>query len=670
MTYSTIKEPKAIALIGPYQSGKTSLLEKILYTTSDSLQKRRNGTKIFGDNSPEAREQSMGIELNVATTEFMGSRFYFLDCPGSLEYLQETINVLPHVDAAVLVLEPNIDRVSGLAPLMHLLDQHDLPHLIFINKIDRATGSIQDLVSALNDISDHPVVLRHLPIRTDDKITGYVDLASERAYVYEKGKASHSIAYPKEDPRVEAARYGLLESLADFDDHLMEELLEDIPPPKAEIFDDLAQDTGANKVVSALIGSALGGNGVFRLLKALRHEVPGIAATRERRAIRDDTDFLAQAAKTFHTDHGGKRTLARVFSGTIKDGDTLGDERISGILALTGDKVIKQDQASAGDFLSFGRLGGIQTGDSLSVNGTEALDRPDILPPVYEITLDLENRNDDVRLAGSITKLCDEDPSLSFEQREDVHELVLRGQGDVHLKTAVKRLKSIYNLDISHRTPQIPYQETIRRGTTQHARYRKQSGGHGQYGDVVVEIRPLGRGEGFDFEEKIHGGSIPRQYISSVETGVKQSLTKGPLGFPVVDIGVKLTDGKYHAVDSSDMAFQLAGRLAMSEALPDCQPVLLEPIMKVHIMAPNAYTNKVAGLISQRRGQILDFELREGWPGWDRVSSLIPKANMHDLIIELRSMTSGSGTYVCQIDHMQELTGKLATRVLATKSKA
>ena len=240
MTYSTIQEPKAIALIGPYQSGKTSLLEKILKTTGDSLQKRGNGTKPFGDTSPEAREQSMGIELNVATTDFIGSRFYFLDCPGSLEYLQETINVLPHVDAAVLVLEPNIDRISGLAPLLHLLDQHDLPHLIFINKIDRATGSMQDLIAALNAISDHPIVLRHLPIKTDDKITGYVDLAAERAYVYERGKASHTISYPKDDPRVDAARYGLLESLADFDDHLMEELLDDITPSTAEIFEDLA----------------------------------------------------------------------------------------------------------------------------------------------------------------------------------------------------------------------------------------------------------------------------------------------------------------------------------------------------------------------------------------------------------------------------------------------
>lgn len=665
MTYSTIKEPKAIALIGPYQSGKTTVLEKILLTTGDIPQKCQNGTKLFGDTSPEAREQSMGIELNVATTEFMGSRFYFLDCPGSLEYLQETINVLPHVDAAVLVVEPNIDRISGLAPLLHLLDQHDLPHIIFINKIDRAMGSVRELVSALNDISDHPVVLRQLPLKDSDKITGYIDLASEKAYVYEQGKASQSIAYPKDDPRVDEARYGMLETLADFDDHLMEELLEEIKPPKAEIFEDLAQDTGANKVVSALIGSALSGNGVFRLLKALRHEVPGIAATRDRRLIDHNADFLAQAVKTFHTDHGGKRTLARVFCGAIKDGDSLIGKRISGILALNGDEAIKQGGASAGDFLSFGRLVGIQTGDSLSVNGGETLERPEILPPVYEVTLELESRNDEVRLTGSIAKLCDEDPSLSIEQREEIHGLVLRGQGEVHLKTAVKRLKSKYNLDINYHTPQVPYQETIRKGATQHTRYRKQSGGHGQYGDVVVEIRPLGRGEGFDFKEKIRGGSIPRQYIPSVETGVRGYLHKGPLGFPVVDIGVKLTDGKYHAVDSSDMAFQLAGRMAMSEALPGCQPVLLEPIMKVDIMVPNDYTNKVAGLISQRRGQILGFDVRKGWPGWDTVSSLIPKANMHDLIIELRSITSGAGTYVCHIDHMQELTGKLADQVLS-----
>ncbi len=656
---------RAIAIIGPYLSGKTALLESILCTTGKIHRKAGVTGRIFGDSSAEAKTQEMGIEVNAAFTDFMDNRFYFLDCPGSLEFLQETVDVLPGVDAAVVVIEPELDKVKGIAPILKLLDQQNLPHIIFVNKIERFPGSVRALAKALNEVSDHPVVLRHLPIRDGEEVKGYIDLAASRAYSYENESQSKQIDLP-DDGRIEDARYSLLETLADFDDHLMEELLEDIDPPKEEVMEDLSKNLGANLVVPMMIGSAIHDNGTFRLLKALRHEIPGVEATLKRRGV-EGSGFVGQALKIFHTEHGGQRTLARVFQGSIKDGAHVNGERIAGLFYMNGEEMVKTMKVGQGDIAAFGRLESVKTGDTLSLDGKAKLSSPEPFPPVYEMKIEALNRGDEMRLSESLTKICDEDPSITYEHRESTHELVLKGQGEVQLRTAVNKLKSKYNIEVGMSRPQVPYQETIQKPVSQHTRYKKQSGGHGQFGDVVVEIAPQARGEGFVFEDKIKGGVIPKTYIPSVEHGVKDYLVRGPLGFPVVDLGVVLVDGKFHAVDSSDMAFQTAGRQAMAEALPKCAPVLLEPIAHVHIHVPNDYTNKVTGMISQRRGQMLGYDARENWSGWDTVEAHMPLAEIHDLIIELRSMSQGAGTYTFEHHHMQELTGRMADLVLEAR---
>ncbi len=659
---------RAIALIGPYLSGKTTLLESILITAGKLHRKAGFSGRLFGDTSAESKAQEMGIELNSAYCDFMDNRFYFLDCPGSLEFLQETVDVLPGVDAAVVVIEPELDKIKGVAPILKLLDQDNIPHIIYINKIERFAGSVRDLAKALNDISDHPVVLRHLPIRDGEEVKGYIDLAAQRAYSYENEKQSKQIDLP-DDGRIEEARFELLETLADFDDHLMEELLEDKEPPKEEVMEDLSKDLGANLVVPVMIGAAIHDNGTFRLLKALRHEIPGIEETAKRRGVKGG-GLIAQALKIYHTEHGGQRTLARIFQGRVKDGETVNGERISGLFYMNGEEMDKTDAAGPGDVAAFGRLEKVKTGDTLSPDGKAKLTKPAPFPPVYEMKIEAANRADEMRLSEGLSKICDEDPSITFEHRESTHEMVLKGQGEVQLRTAGNKLKSRYNIEVKMSKPQVPYQETIQKPATHHTRYKKQSGGHGQFGDVVVEIKPLPRGGGFVFEDTIKGGAIPKTYIPSVETGVRDYLVRGPLGFPVVDLGVTLVDGKYHAVDSSDMAFQTAGRQAMAEALPGCSPVLLEPIVHVHIHVPNDYTNKVTGMISQRRGQMLGYDAREGWAGWDTVEAHMPLSEIHDMIIELRSMSQGAGTYTFEHHHMQELVGRLADNVLAERKKA
>jgi elongation factor G len=289
---------------------------------------------------------------------------------------------------------------------------------------------------------------------------------------------------------------------------------------------------------------------------------------------------------------------------------------------------------------------------------------------VLGIAVAAKERKDDVKLGQALNKLQDEDPSLSVAHNPETHEVVIWGQGEMHLRVATERLSGRYGVAIVTRAPTVGYRETIRKGIVQRGRHKKQSGGHGQFGDVVLDIKPLPRSSGFTFDEKITGGVVPRNYIPSIGEGVGDALKHGPLGFPVVDVAVTLIDGSYHTVDSSDMAFRTAGRIAMQEALPQCQPVLLEPILSVEIVCPSDTTAKLNAIVSGRRGQLLGFDTREGWTGWDVVRALMPEAEIGDLIVEVRSATAGVGSFTAKFDHMAELSGRPAEQIVAARTAA
>ena len=313
-----------------------------------------------------------------------------------------------------------------------------------------------------------------------------------------------------------------------------------------------------------------------------------------------------------------------------------------------------------------------KTGDLLSTSKNAALPdiTPPVLSPVYKLAIEAADRKDEVKLTAAIHRLQEEDPSLLLEQDAGLREISLLGQGEIHLKVVAEKLTSKYGLKLNMHPPRVPYKETIRKGTSQRGRHKRQSGGHGQFGDVVIEIKPVPRGSGFAFVDQIKGGVVPKQWIPSVEKGVMEYLKQGPLGFPVVDVAVALVDGSYHSVDSSDAAFQTAGRIAMQEGMPNCAPVLLEPIMRVQIHVPNEATAKVNAVVSARRGQLMGFDARDGWTGWDTVEAQMPLSELHGLIVELRSLTQGVGTFEMEFDHLAELTGKLADQVVATHKAA
>jgi elongation factor G len=668
--------PRLIALVGPFQSGKTSLLEALLARAGAiGRQGAVSDGSSVGDASPEARAHKMSVEANVAHADYLGDHYTFVDLPGSVEFEQEARYVLPVCDAAIVVCEADERKLPALQLILREIEDLGLPHYLFLNKIDASAFDVREALELLQTASRIPLLVRQIPIWKNGVAIGFIDLALERAYVYREHAPSEVIDIPKGEAEHEKEeRYSMLERLADYDDALMEELITDIEPPRDQVFDDLTKELRDRVVAPLFIGSAERGAGVTRLLKALRHEAPGIVATRARLGVADAGPALARVIRTVHTSHGGKLSLARVLRGAFTDAHAIatprGEDKISGMARLLGGSQTKVSEAREGDTVAFGRLEHAATGDTLcgdARNGVGEVAPAKIAAPtpVHAIALAVKDRKDEMRLAAAMAKLVDEDPSLVYVHDQEMSEIKLHGQGEMHLRVALERLAARFGVAVETKKPHVAYRETIRHKVSVRGRHKKQSGGHGQFGDVALEIGPRERGEGFAFSERVHGGAVPKQYFSSIENGCQDALAHGPLGFPVVDVEAVLTDGSYHSVDSSDMAFRTAARIGMSEALAKAEPVLLEPVLAVTIHVPSEHMARANGIVSGRRGQIMGFGPREGWDGWDQLDAHIPEAEMDNLIVELRSATSGAGTYESRFDHLAEVVGKQAQSIVA-----
>jgi elongation factor G len=659
---------RTIALVGPGGAGKTSLAEALLFAAGTTTRQGAvaDGTSV-GDSSPEARARCGSTELNLMHYDYLGDRYALIDGPGSIGFAADATLAIAAADLALVVIDPDPDRALLAEPTLRQLEQLGVPHMIFVNKIDQARGSIQSLLETLQPMSKSPLVARWIPIREGEKITGFVDIALERAYYYRTGQPSEQKGIPADLADREALeRTHMLEQLADHDDALLEQLLMDEIPDRQTVFDDLAKETGAGQIVPVLFGSAANGQGVRRLMKALRHEVPASSAAAERLGATGGCAFV------FKVSHGGamgRLSYTRVFGGSLKEGaelSTSGGEsvRIGTLFAMQGDKTAKLAEAKAGDVVAIAKLDEARAGEWLA-NG-KAPPCPEVAPPTtnYALAIATKDRKDDVRLSTALHKLTEEDAALHWEQDEAMHETRLKGVNDEHLKVTLERLRRRYGVAVDSRPCQVGYKESIRKTVTQRGRHKKQSGGHGQFGDVVLEVKPLPPGSGFKFGERISGGVVPKQWIPAVEDGVRDAMAKGPLGFPVVDVEVTLVDGSYHTVDSSEIAFRTAGRIGMSEALAQAAPHLLEPVMKVTVTAPSNATSRVTSAIASRRGQMLGMEPREGWSRWDKVEALIPEAEMQGFDAELRSLSQGLATYEAAFDHLAELNGTLADKVV------
>ena len=667
MAGESAKGTRVIALVGPAGAGKTSLAEAMLFAAgaTDRLGSTANGSSI-GDSSPESRQRGGSTELNLYNFSYLGDEFAIVDVPGSVGFSAEGAKALAIADVAIVVVDPDPARAPLAAPALRALDELGVPHLIFVNRIDQAHGRIRDLLSALQPISVSPLIARQIPIWDGEKIGGFVDLALEYAFKYRAGKASERIEIPTDlQGRESEARTQMLEQLADHDDELLEQLLMDEAPNREKVLQDLARETGENLGVSVLFGSAISSWGVRRLLKAMRHEAPAPQSAADRLGVADPSLYV------FKIIHGsiGRLALSRVLGGRIAEGSDLkaqGGEhaRLGALFRVQGEKTAKITEARNGDVVAVAKIDTVKAGEWLSAGK---------LPPPVEVDYPARNcaiaiepadRKDDVKLSGALQRLGEEDAALVVEHDDANHEIRLRGVNDEHLNTVLGRLKRRYGVEVKSHPPSVGYKESIRKPVTQKGRHKKQSGGHGQFGDVIIEVKPLPRGSGFVFEERIHGGSVPKQWIPAVEDGVREAMHKGPLGFEVVDCAVSLIDGSYHSVDSSELAFRLAGRIAMQEALAAAGPHLLEPMHKLTVVCPSSATSRITSAVAGRRGQMLGMGPRDGWTGWDRIEALIPEAELSGLEAELRSQSQGLATYEASFDHLAELNGPLADKVI------
>jgi elongation factor G len=624
-----------------------------------------NGSSI-GDSSPESRQRGGSTELNIYNFEYLGDQFAIVDVPGSVGFSADGSRALAIADVAIVVVDPDPARAPLAAPALRALDELGIPHLIFVNRIDQAHGRIRDLLTALQPMSVSPLIARQIPIWDGEKIGGFVDLALEYAFKYRAGKESERIDIPTDlQDREHEARTHMLEQLADHDDELLEQLLMDEAPTREKIVQDLARETGENLGVSVLFGSASSSWGVRRLLKAMRHEVPGPQSAADRLGVSDPSLYV------FKIVHGsiGRLAFSRVLGGRIAEGSDLRDDggehtRLGALFNVQGEKTTKVTEARVGDVVAVAKIDTVKAGHWLGAGKLPPSVEVDYPARNCAIAIEPADRKDDVKLSGALQRLGEEDAALVVEHDDANHEIRLRGVNDEHLNTVLARLKRRYGVEVKSHTPTVGYRESIRKPVRQHGRHKKQSGGHGQFGDVIIEIRPLSRGEGFVFEEKIHGGAVPKQWIPAVEEGVREAMVKGPLGFTVVDCAVTLVDGSYHSVDSSELAFRLAGRVAMQEALAAAHPHLLEPMHKLTVVCPSNATSRITSAVAGRRGQMLGMAPRDGWTGWDRIEALIPEAELAGLEAELRSQSQGLATYEAEFDHLAELNGPLADKVI------
>lgn len=635
---------RVFTVIGPSQSGKSTLVEALA--------------------SLDGRATKFGFSdiLDLTSFSYLGDDWTAIDIAGGPENLPAAGPALAASDAVVLCVPADADSAVQAAPYLRLIDEAELPCFLYVNKVDTMSERMRDIVSSLQAYCSHSLVLRQIPMREDGRVIGAVDLISERAWKYQEGQPSDLIEVPDTlIGREQEARAELLESMADFDDTLLEQLIEDKQPATDEVFDIATRIVRGTNLIEAFMGAARQGNGVTRLMKSLRHEAPSY----ERLLDRLGGDATAVTLAADNKKHVGKMVALRALAGPVQAGETLGGGNIGNLTALDGKSPV--GSIAPGEIALAVKSDHLVGGRALVADDQRSLPVwADARTPTYERIVSPINERDDVRLSGALDRLTEIDPGLILRADESTGKAVLAMQGPLHARRISNKLAEEFGIEIEFGTVPPAYRESISKTVEQHHRHRKQSGGAGQFADVLIRLSPMPRGAGFEFDEEVKGGAVPRNYIPAVAAGAEDALATGPNGYPVVDAKVVLLDGKHHAVDSSDFAFRTAGKNAVREAVVAAGPQMLQPILSVAVHVPSVFAGGLVPTISGLKGQVLGFEGHPTAMGWDVFNMLLPAASKGELFRTLGSATRGTAWFEARFDHFEPVSADEVARAEAS----
>lgn len=685
-----IKQLRNVGLISHGGAGKTTLTEALLFNSgaTERLGRVDDGSSVI-DYDPDEIKRKITINASLAPCQWQGNKINIIDTPGYADFVGDVKGSLRVVDGAIVV----VCAVSGVEvqteKVWHYADKYNLPRLVFVNKLDRENANFAKALGQVQEQLSAKAVALHIPLGSEDDFRGLIDLVNMQALIYTTGKGKDfSIAEIPAEYKDEAEEYRekLVEAIAETDDELVMKYLEGESFTTEEIKAGLRAGTLDHSIVPVLCGSALANIGIQPLLDTIVACLPspGDVDTVTGRDVgtedevevelSKDGPLVALVFKTMADPFVGKLTYFRVYSGVFNSDSQVYNvskermERVGQLFVPRGKEQVAVKHISAGDIGAVARLQETGTGDTLGHRDKPILLNPIEFPqPSYSVALFAKSKGDEDKLSTGLGRLMEEDPTLQTAQNTETRELILSGMGDVHLGVTLERLKRKFGVEVETKEPKIPFRETIRKAVKVEGRHKKQTGGHGQYGHVFIEMEPLAEGEGFVFEESIFGGSVPRQYIPAVEKGIREAMEEGILaGYPVVDFKVNLYDGSYHTVDSSEMAFKIAAIQAFRKAMEEAQPVLLEPIMNLEVLVPEAYMGDVIGDLNSKRGRILGMEPRGGE---QLVKAQAPLTELAKYAIDLRSLTQGRGSFKMSFDHYEEVPARTAEEIIAQAQK-
>ncbi|MEJ2201361.1 MAG: elongation factor G [Desulfuromonadaceae bacterium] len=677
-----------LGIVGQGDAGKTSLTEAILYNTgmTDRLGRVDDGTSTM-DFEPEEIKRQITITSSLNHCEWRDHSLHIVDTPGYTNFLHDTRNCMRILGGAVLVVSA-VDGVKAQSlKIWEWANEFEVPRIVFVNKMDRDRA---DFLKAVDDVQKNlstRAVALAMPVGAGDDFKGIIDLVDMKARFFtfdDKGTYDETDIPAEYLEEAERLRTLMVEAAAEADDELMEKYLETESLSREEILLGLREGTLTNVFTPVLCGSATANIGVRNLLNFIVNCLPspvdkGIqygknpkSGDDEQRQPDPKEPFSAMVFKTISDPYAGKLTLFRVYSGTLKSDSVVYNpnkectERIGQIFELEGKKQKPVAEAEAGDIVAVAKLKETATGDTLCDGGKAIVyESPLALKPVISFALEAKSKGDEDKIMSSLHRIMEEDPTYQVQRDAETKEMILAGMGQVHVEVAVEKLKRKFGVEVLLKEPKVPYRETIRKAVKQHYRHKKQSGGRGQFADVHVEIAPLGRGEGYQFIDKIVGGVIPRQFIPAVDKGIQETLRHGILaGYPVQDFSITLYDGSHHSVDSSEMAFKIAGSMAFKKAMEQANPVLLEPVMQMEVNVPDDCVGDVIGDMNSRRGKVLGVEPQGSS---QNVTVQVPMSEVLKYAPELRSMTSDRGLFTMEFSHYEEVPAHLMAKILAEK---